>query len=131
RNILLPASYAKLRPVTVIYAWKNARPRFLLVRTASRPGIVSLFDILIFSSSNLVLPAPVPARPQAGARTHTSSPCVFRGLSDSDSNFCRTAFRFWPDTVPIHIGQCSGLRSDSFRAPLEWCPSWPGTVSDR
>src|SRR4029077_18664180 len=57
--------------------------------------------------------------------------CVFRGLSDSDSNFCRTAFRFWPDTVPIHIGQCSGLRSDSFRAPLEWCPSWPGTVSDR
>ena len=42
------------------------------------------------------------------------------------------------DTVPIHIGQCSGLMSDSFRAPLEWCPtgsegcpSWPGTVSDR
>ncbi len=64
--------------------------------------------------------------------------CVFRGLSDTDSNFCRTAFRFQPDTVPIHIGQCSGLMSDSFRAPLEWCPtrsegcpSWPGTVSDR
>src|SRR6266404_3928848 len=64
--------------------------------------------------------------------------CVFRGLSDTDSNFCRTAFRFQPDTVPIHIGQCSGLMSDSFRAPLVWCPtrsegcpSWPGTVSDR
>ena len=57
--------------------------------------------------------------------------CVFRGLSDTDSNFCRTAFRFVPDTVPIHIGQRSGLIPDSFRAPLEWCPSWPGTVSDR
>src|ERR1035437_10086923 len=59
------------------------------------------------------------------------STCVFRGLSDTDSNFCRTAFRFVPDTVPIHIGQRSGLIPDSFRAPLEWCPSWPGTVSDR
>src|ERR1035437_8011644 len=53
------------------------------------------------------------------------STCVFRGLSDTDSNFCRTAFRFVPDTVPIHIGQRSGLIPDSFRAPLEWCPSWP------
>src|SRR5216684_2234803 len=41
--------------------------------------------------------------------------CVFRGLSDTDSNFCRTAFRFQPDTVPIHIGQFSvtiGMVSD-------------------
>jgi transposase len=64
--------------------------------------------------------------------------CVFRGLSDTDSNFCRTGFRFVSDTVPIHIGQCSGLMSDSFRASLEGCPTrsegcpvWPGRVSDR
>jgi hypothetical protein len=38
------------------------------------------------------------------------------------SDFCRTAFRFLPDTVPIHIGQRSGLMPDSFGAPLEWCP---------
>jgi hypothetical protein len=60
----------------------------------------------------------------------TTANCVFRGLSDTDSNFCRTVFRFQPDTVPIHIGQCSGLMSDSFRASLEWRPRWPGTLSD-
>src|SRR5438105_10673069 len=57
--------------------------------------------------------------------------CVFRGLSDTDSDFCRTVFRFWPDSVPIDIGQCSGLRSESFWVSLEWCPSWPGMVSER
>src|SRR6266702_8566460 len=57
--------------------------------------------------------------------------CVFRALSDTDSNFCRTGFRFLPDTVPIPVGQCSGLMSDSFWPLLEWCPSWPGPVSDR
>src|SRR6266566_1799613 len=47
------------------------------------------------------------------------------------SGVCRTGFRFLPDTVPIDIGQCSGVRSDSFRAPLEWCPGWAGMVSER
>ena len=64
--------------------------------------------------------------------------CEFRRLSDRDSNFCRTAFQFQPDTVPIHIGQCSGVLPDGFWAPFEWCPTGlercpaePVMVSDR
>src|ERR1035441_6939316 len=64
--------------------------------------------------------------------------CVFRALSDSDSDFCRTAFQFLSDSVPISVGQRSGLMSDSFWASSEWCPTgseecprWPGMVSDR
>ena len=64
--------------------------------------------------------------------------CVFRALSDSDSDFCRTAFQFLSDTVPVSVGQRSGLMSDSFPGFPEWCPtgseacpSWPGTVSGR
>ena len=62
--------------------------------------------------------------------------CVFRALSDSDSNVCRTGFRFLADSIPIPVGQGSGLLSDSFWAGLEWCPTglercpvWPGIVS--
>ena len=64
--------------------------------------------------------------------------CVLRALSDSDSNFCRTGFRFLSDSILISVGQGSGRLSDGFWAGLEWCPTglercpaWPGMVSDR
>jgi hypothetical protein len=64
--------------------------------------------------------------------------CVFRSLSDSDSNLCRTGFRFLSDSILIPVGQGSGRLSDGFWAGLEWCPTglercpaWPGMVSDR
>jgi hypothetical protein len=56
--------------------------------------------------------------------------CVFRALSDSDSDFCRTGFQFLSDTVPIHIGRCSGLIPDSFGSKSECCPTRIGTVSE-
>ena len=36
--------------------------------------------------------------------------CVFRRISDTDSDSYRTAFRSKPDTVPIDVGQCSGRK---------------------
>src|ERR1035438_8403878 len=94
-------------------------PVGICIRT---PSVPRASIIWLAPPVKVVRPAPVAS---------TLTACVFRGLSDIDSNFCRTAFRFLPDTVPIHIGQRSGLIPDSFRALLEWCPSWPGTVSDR
>src|ERR1017187_8503934 len=101
-------------------------PVGICIRT---PSVPRASIIWLAPAVKVVRPAPVAS---------TLTACVFRGRSDIDSNFCRTAFRFLPDTVPIHIGQRSGLIPDSFRAPLEWCPtgsewcpSWPGTVSDR
>ena len=63
--------------------------------------------------------------------------CVLRGLPDTDSNSCRTAFQFLSDTVLIPVGQWSRLLSDSFGASLDWCPAglercpvWIRLVSD-
>ena len=56
--------------------------------------------------------------------------CVFRAMSDSDSDFCRTGFRFLSDTVPIHIGQGSGLIPDSFGSKSECCPTRIGMLSE-
>jgi hypothetical protein len=39
-------------------------------------------------------------------------------------------FRFKADSVPIEVGQSSGLMSDSFPMGSEGCPVWSGTVSD-
>ena len=76
--------------------------------------------------------APAVTRSQAGRVAATPrAGCVFRGLSDTDSISCRTAFQFLSDTVPIYIGQRSGLISDSFWASPEGCPRWPGMLSGK
>ena len=71
-----------------------------------------------------------PVRPPSLWPSHAAKVGISTPASIAYSGGCRTAFQFLPDTVPIHIGQCSELRSDSFPALLEWCPIWPGKVSD-
>jgi len=44
--------------------------------------------------------------------------CVFRGLSDSDSDFCRTGFRFLSDSIPISAGHLSDSYRTGFRAAV-------------
>ena len=56
--------------------------------------------------------------------------CVFRRISDSDSDLIRTAIRFISDTVPIQFGRRSGELSDSCSAPSDGCPDCFGRLSE-
>ena len=57
--------------------------------------------------------------------------CVFRALSDSDSDFYRTPFQFLSDSVPISAGHRSDSYRTVFRADVGQFWGTIGMVPDR